>query len=256
MHTCMPSTALPRFCSAATSSKFSLKTRDLGAASDARDTPACYHSCVTMIKPRGWAYGPLSTKYLAFGIWGSIRNTLVHQFPVRDMDGLVLCAVERHRRCRGFEPCFSQPSRRLLAMPPPQPPSAARSTTGTAGGWVVCLVVISFLLCNTPHHKMPQHHTCSSAPRHRRGQPTAGASRRILLLLQRSSTGNFDAAAGSTISALRLPTSTFLDTNTYGCCRQTVQVLSDSLSATPNWITCKMSMYAFPLMLRTEPHAK
>ena len=43
-HTCMQSTALPRFCSAATGGKFSLNIRDPGGASDARDITRPRHT--------------------------------------------------------------------------------------------------------------------------------------------------------------------------------------------------------------------
>ena len=74
-------------------------------------------------------------------IWGTVYGIRIPytvyakfaSFRVRDMDGLVVCAMAGARRGRGFEPRFVCPSRGPLVRPPPPPPSASRSTTGTAG---------------------------------------------------------------------------------------------------------------------------
>ena len=65
-------------------------------------------------------------------------------FWVRDMDGLVVCAMAGARRGRGFDSRFVCPSRGPLVRSPPPPPSASRSTIGTAGGSVACPVLIVF----------------------------------------------------------------------------------------------------------------
>ena len=67
-------------------------------------------------------------------------------FWVRDMDGLVVCALAGARRGRGFEPRFVCPSRGPSVRSPPPPPSAARSTIGTTAGSVACLVLIAFFI--------------------------------------------------------------------------------------------------------------
>ena len=142
-------------------------------------------SCVMMTKRRAWACGPLPCIQLGFEISGGVRYTIFRRLHVRDMDGLVVCAVDRHRHRQGFEPRFPRPSRGPLARSPPLPPSTSRSTIGAASGWVVCLLVIFFFFYAMHHPKKPRHHTCSSVLRHLLRRPTAGASPRGTLPLPR-----------------------------------------------------------------------
>ena len=61
-------------------------------------------SCVMMTEYRGWACGPLPSKQLVFSDLEGTRCTEIHPLHVRDMDGLVVYAMERHRHSWGFEP--------------------------------------------------------------------------------------------------------------------------------------------------------
>ena len=93
---------------------------------------------------------------------------------IRDMDGLVVCAMDWHSSSLGVRTLVPPPVQGRLAAPQPPPLSASRPTISAAGGWVACLVFIFFYyVCNTSKNQTPQHqHTCSSAPRHRHRRRT------------------------------------------------------------------------------------
>ena len=117
-----------------------------------------------MTEYRGWACGPLPSIQPVLKIQGGTRYTAVHFMHVRDMDGLVVCAVERHRHRRGFKPRLPSPSRGPLARSRPLPPSTSRSTIDTADGWVVCLVVIFFSCMQCVQQKFTTPHVQQPAP--------------------------------------------------------------------------------------------
>ena len=131
-----------------------------------------------------------------FVILGGYRVNNLRRMHIRDMDGLVVCAVDRHHRRRVFEPWFPRLSRGPSATPQPPPPSTSCSTIGTAGGWVACLVVIFLHLCHVvtflhicyaSHQKPTARHLQQRAP-----PPSAGASLRHILLRLGGGGGGFE----------------------------------------------------------------